>query len=470
MIHGLWGNRRGLRQWIQIMKTNRINAVRLPFSISMIVDQRRVTSYVHTPLNPGLSRGMSSLTALDRVIQAFAEQNILVMLDYHLANPDDGVEPLWSNRIYTEKVVIDTWKSLARRYCNSAAYWNVYAADLKNEPYEAEWGTGSSKDWRLGAQRIGNAILEICPRWLIFVEGVAKAPGSFWGSDFTKFLQFPVCLSHPSNLVLSPHLYGPTVGKQTYFTDPTFSNMPAIWDRQVGWIAQATGKAMIMGEWGSFYTEDVETYPLDKPWMDAFTTWLSGRGFAMGFYWTMPPQSIDTGGLIQNDLYSIWQDKFNTFKKFQCSSVESIKAITPPPTPSPVTGFSVCIDSGSFSNTTNTISGVRWIGDRYFNKGNVASNGNQPITGPGVAGAQSVFQTIRWDDQFTYTIPVPGPGRYTVTMYFIENSRTAPRQRIMSVQDMCGRNLVSNLDVFASAGAQNALVTRSVPYVLSTFE
>ena len=34
------------------------------------------------------------------------------------------------------------------------------------------WGGGGRDDWAYFAERMGNAILEICPRWLIAVEGV----------------------------------------------------------------------------------------------------------------------------------------------------------------------------------------------------------------------------------------------------------------------------------------------------------
>ena len=54
--------------------------------------------------------------------------------------------------------------------------WNVFAADLKNEPHgAASWGDGVlATDWRLAAERIGAAVQETNPRLLIFVEGVER--------------------------------------------------------------------------------------------------------------------------------------------------------------------------------------------------------------------------------------------------------------------------------------------------------
>ena len=52
----------------------------------------------------------------------------------------------------------------------------MFAADIKNEPFQATWGTGTaSTDFNMAAQRIGNAIVNDT-NWLIFVEGTANSP------------------------------------------------------------------------------------------------------------------------------------------------------------------------------------------------------------------------------------------------------------------------------------------------------
>ena len=49
-------------------------------------------------------------------------------------------------------------------------HWNAFAADLVNEPRKGSWGRGSSNDWNKAAERIGDAVLDACPRLLIFVQ------------------------------------------------------------------------------------------------------------------------------------------------------------------------------------------------------------------------------------------------------------------------------------------------------------
>ena len=40
--------------------------------------------------------------------------------------------------------------------------WNVFAADLFNEPYKSTWGYGfGATDWDLAAERIGKAVLDV---------------------------------------------------------------------------------------------------------------------------------------------------------------------------------------------------------------------------------------------------------------------------------------------------------------------
>jgi aryl-phospho-beta-D-glucosidase BglC (GH1 family) len=52
--------------------------------------------------------------------------------------------------------------------------------DLRNRPFSASWGVGSAGSrWDLAATRLGNAILERCPHWLIVVEGVAQNGGGY---------------------------------------------------------------------------------------------------------------------------------------------------------------------------------------------------------------------------------------------------------------------------------------------------
>lgn len=122
----------------------------------------------------------------------------------------------------------------------------------------AAWvGSGDSNlatDWRLGAERIAAVVQEANPRLLIFVEGVESACGehSWWGGCFTAAGQAPVRLPVEGKLVYSPHVYGPSVHAQAYFSAPDFpNNLPPIWIKHFACVLKDNqGPAIVPGEWG----------------------------------------------------------------------------------------------------------------------------------------------------------------------------------------------------------------------------
>ena len=87
---------------------------------------------------------------------------------------------LWYDNKISEQMINQAWTNLMDVLCSR---WNVFAADLKNEPVDATWGfcddphrdarrCNEKLEWGHAAGRIGNHILEQCPRMLIVVEGV----------------------------------------------------------------------------------------------------------------------------------------------------------------------------------------------------------------------------------------------------------------------------------------------------------
>ena len=81
---------------------------------------------------------------------------------------------------------------------------------------------------------------------LIFIEGIGES--SFcstntphWrGGNLEPFLCTPIDTSKIplENMILSPHIYGPSVSKQPYFSAKDFpENMEPIWEKQFGYLA-----------------------------------------------------------------------------------------------------------------------------------------------------------------------------------------------------------------------------------------
>ncbi|MBV9173375.1 MAG: glycoside hydrolase family 5 protein, partial [Chloroflexi bacterium] len=155
------------------------NTVRLPYSNQLLQPGTR-PSTLNFSLNPQL-RGLTGLQLLDYVVEGAGRRGLRVILDRHRPTAE-GQSDLWYTAAVSEKRWIEDWVMLAGHYRGSAA---VIGADLSNEPHgAATWGDDNvATDWRLAAERAGNAILEVNPDWLIIVEGVQSVGGNtyWWG-------------------------------------------------------------------------------------------------------------------------------------------------------------------------------------------------------------------------------------------------------------------------------------------------
>ena len=134
---------------------------------------------------------------------------------------------MWANGAVSEELAMRSWQRVAHAMCSQ---WNVVGTDLFAQPYKASWGSGDlNSDWDIAAQRLGNHLIEQCPRWLVFVQGVGQQPGAgrinsegigvenllemgmFWGENMVGARRHPIRLSDPTRLVYAPATFGPSV-------------------------------------------------------------------------------------------------------------------------------------------------------------------------------------------------------------------------------------------------------------------
>lgn len=334
VAHGLWA--RNWKNMIEQMKTLGFNAVRLPVCPGTL---RGVTpSSIDYSRNADL-QNKTSLQILDLFMSELNNQGIYVLLDHH--RPDcNAISELWYINGYSEQQWISDLAFMAQRYKGFA---NFLGIDLKNEPHgSATWGTGNvATDWDTAVAKAAAAILNVAPDRLIFVEGIQNNPscsnnqyGIWWGGNLQPIACKP--LNVPANrLVLSPHVYGPDVYNQPYFNDSSFpNNMPAIWDLHFGNLKNK-GYAVIPGEFGGKYGNGGGN-PKDRTWQDAFVTYLINKNMRSGFYWSWNPNSGDTGGILQDDWTSIWQNKVTLLKRLWGGTTTPAPTPTPTPTPTPI--------------------------------------------------------------------------------------------------------------------------------------
>ncbi len=311
--HGLWA--RGYKETLQHMHDFGFNLIRLPFSLQAL-RSRKISGIDFNKGSNGNLKGKTPIEAMDLIIAEARRHGLLVMLDFHRLN-DREIPELWYGDGYTEKDWIDTWRMLAFRYRKQG---NVIGADLKNEPHgRASWGTGDLKtDWRLAAERAGNAILKVNPDWLIVVEGIEKnvpgqkLPGHWWGGNLEGVRKFPVRLSKPNKLVYSPHEYGPGVHHAKWFDEANFpKNLYSRWETGFYYIVREGIAPVLVGEFGG---RRVDSKSKEGVWQRCFVDFIKQK--ELGFvYWCWNPNGGDTGGLVKNDWKTVESDKLRFLQK-----------------------------------------------------------------------------------------------------------------------------------------------------------
>ncbi len=327
------------------------NVIRLPYSVQAL----RAASVSGINFDLGSNRelqGKTPIEVMDLVIQEAGRQGLLILLDSHRLN-NQRIPELWYGDGFTEADWIGTWTMLAERYKNQP---NVIGADLKNEPHgRASWGTNKKEtDWRLAAERSGNAILKVNKNWLIVVEGVENnVPGQrlkrhWMGGNLEGVRQFPVRLSVRNKLVYSPHEYGPGVFDQPWFSERSFpKNLLDRWETGFFFIARQKIAPVLVGEFGG---RKVDKTSKEGIWQRQFVNFLQKNNLSFT-YWSWNPNSQDTGGILLDDWQAIDQPKQQLLS--QLLPAPTMRSLSTPlmsrPSPTPISSTLNSTDSGSIA-------------------------------------------------------------------------------------------------------------------------
>ncbi|KAL1500419.1 hypothetical protein AB1Y20_013076 [Prymnesium parvum] len=323
--------------YMDFLSLHGFNAVRLLFNHESVIKDG-----VIEPATAGKAAelvGLSYLEMFQSIAERAASRGILVMIACHRLRPDAWPGGgLWYDEFLDEGSVLRSWELLCAALC---AQWNVVAADLQNEPHASSWGRGApATDWDTAAARIGNRVLELCPRWLIMVEGVGFKPGApsgddaamglWWGENLIGAKAHPVRLKNPVKLVYSPHTYGPSVYMQKYFEDAGFpGNMPEVWESHFASAIQSTSQAIVIGEMGGRYVGK------DKVWQDWAIGYAVEHHISV-FYFCLNPGSADTGGILTADWTTPDEHKLSLLSRLPTTRIQSLIIKHPPSAPPPI--------------------------------------------------------------------------------------------------------------------------------------
>jgi len=306
--HGLWA--KPLSHFIKTIKDLGYNHIRYPWTNEMLFPGAKTQS-VDQLQNPDLA-DLTPLEVMDAVIDACGKAGIKVYLDRHRPL-SGGQSELWYVAKVDEDKWIEDWQFLAKRYKGNPT---VIGADLHNEPHgTACWGCGeTNRDWRLAAERCGNAIHKVNPDWLIIVEGNdhfgeegwQKGEGYWWGGMLKGVKENPVRLNTPNKLVYSAHDYDKNVFMQDWFKVSNFpDNMPEIWDDKWGYIAKENIAPVLIGEFGSLLMDNK-----DVKWLQNLISYMNKNDIHWTF-WCLNPNSGDTEGILGYDWTTVNTKKDN---------------------------------------------------------------------------------------------------------------------------------------------------------------
>jgi endoglucanase len=290
--HGLWAQ--DYHSVLNAIRSNGYNTIRIPFSNQMVE-----TPIVPSNINFGSGKnsdliGLNSLQILDKIVAAAGSVGLRVILDNHRSEAGNSAEASgqWYTGQYPETNWINDWTMLARRYANDST---VIGMDLRNEPHNAVcWGCGSlTTDWRLAAQRAGNAVLAVNPNVLIFVEGIDCYNGDcdWWGGNLEGAQSFPVVLNVPGRLVYSAHDYGPNLYRQNWFNGSTTpASLGAVWTKYWAYLSINNVAPVWVGEFGTTNTaSDVQNTAAGSQgqWFSSLVNFLHSNPAIQWTYWAL---------------------------------------------------------------------------------------------------------------------------------------------------------------------------------------
>ena len=273
----------------------------------------------------------------DVILGKCKKYGIKAFIDIHSPHTDNSGHNynLWYGKETTDGTMVttDLWIDslvwVADKYKNDDT---LIGYDLKNEPHgkgqegklAAKWdGSTDENNWAYAATRCADAILEVNPNALIFIEGVEQSlsgamPGDYWGigdrrdnspyigawwgGNFRGAREYPIQPEHgTSQIVYSPHDYGPSVYAQTWF-DKDFTEQTLLddyWYDTWAYINAEDIAPELIGEWGG-HMDGAE----NQKWMTLLRDYMI-KNHINHTFWCLNTNSGDTGGLWAGFQYAL---------------------------------------------------------------------------------------------------------------------------------------------------------------------
>ncbi|MBQ6042466.1 MAG: cellulase family glycosylhydrolase [Oscillospiraceae bacterium] len=348
----------------------------------------------------------NSQEIFDILLEKCKKYGLKCFIDVHSPHSDNSGH-VWNTWYGKAGVTTESWiESLAWMAGHYANDDTILGYDLQNEPHgkgqegdeAAKWdGSTDENNWAYAATQCANAILKKNPNALIFIEGVEQSMsgamegdywgmadrrdnspyiGAWWGGNLRGVREWPIKLDGTGNsqIVYSPHDYGPSVFNQTWF-DKDFTEQTLLddyWRDTWAYINEEEIAPLLIGEWGGHMDKGK-----NEQWMCLLRDYMVKHHINHTF-WCLNPNSGDTGGLLGNDFKTWDNNKYSLFEKSLWKTQTSKKYIgLDHKVPLGSNGLSLSEFYASYANTEGSnIDGGRIGGP----KGNPATIVDPPAT------------------------------------------------------------------------------------------
>ena len=354
---GVWS--RNMHEMLNEMADRGFNLMRVPMSTQILLQWKnqdpdpymvKINEWKNPELTvEGVEGGKPkySFEIWNQAVQWCRENGIKIMIDIHCATTaSNGHQyPLWYDSNYSYDDLLEALNWVADYYKDDDT---IIAIDLKNEPHGKNDGQGMAKwddskddnNWKYAAERGANAVLSANPNLLVMVEGIEVYPkfeegedwdsqpvdyarypwspfyGAWWGGNFRGARKYPVNLGkYQSQLVYSPHDYGPLVWEQDWFKkDFTRETLlDDYWRDSWAYLIEDKISPLLMGEWGGFIDKEHDPTGDNTKWMTILRDYMIEKRIHHTF-WCFNENSGDTGGLLINDFQDWDEDKYALVK------------------------------------------------------------------------------------------------------------------------------------------------------------
>ena len=331
--HYLWSG--DIDDMVRNIADRGVNVLRLPVSTELLynwmigdpdpigsVNPNNDPSY---PFNVDLLNSDGSVKnsqeVFDVLLKKCKQYGVKAFIDIHSPESNNSGHNygIWYGKSFkarngkTVEVTTDVWiETLAWCAEHYKGDDTLIGFDLKNEPHstyggapvDAIWDDSNApNNWKKAAQDCADAILDKNPNALILIEGVEgfEGHGAWWGGNLRGVAKYPVMPSSgTSQIVYSPHDYGPVVSPQTWFekdfTEKTL--LDDYWYETWAYLVEKDMYPLLIGEWGGRLDDGK-----NEQWMGILRDYMIKHHINHTF-WCLNDDSGDTGGLWKDIQFS----------------------------------------------------------------------------------------------------------------------------------------------------------------------